>query len=319
MIHPLVSVICLCYNHARFLHEALDSVINQTYPNLEILVVDDASTDTSPALLKQYQVLHPDIKLILHQKNTGNCQAFNEAFALSTGEYIIDFATDDVLLPNRIAEQVKVFAQLDNSYGVIYTDAELIAEDSRFIRNYYKHNEQGEILVPPPKGNVFADILSRSFLCPPTTIFRREVYTALNGYDATLAYEDFDFWVRSSREFKFYFLNQITTRRRLHANSLSRQAYKLHDKQLASTVQVCEKAFKLIRTETEKQALIIRVRSELRQAYFTQNFPEANKLFILLRQLENPSFLYKVLGWFNHQKIKLGFFRNLYYRIYYCT
>jgi len=318
-MHPLVSVICLCYNHERFLHEALDSVINQTYPNLEILVVDDASTDTSPALLQQYQVRHPEIKLTLHQKNTGNCQAFNEAFAQTAGEYIIDFATDDVLLPNRIAEQVKAFAQLDKTFGVMYTDAELINENSRFIRNFYKRNAQGKILEPPPSGDVFAAILRRSFLCPPTMIFRREVYTALNGYDASLAYEDFDLWVRSSRQFKYFFLDQITTRRRLHPKSLSRQAYKPNDRQLASTVLVCEKAVKLIRNKTEKLALITRVRSELRQAYFTQNFPEANNLLILLRQLEDLPWHYRLMGWFNQAEIKLVFLRKLYYRFYHRT
>ena len=315
-MYPLVSVICLCYNHKCFLLEALDSVVNQTYPNLEILVVDDASTDTSPALLQQYQALHPEIKLILHQKNTGNCQAFNEAFAQSAGEYIIDFATDDVLLPNRITEQVKAFAQLDKTFGIIYTDAELIDKNSRFIRHFYKRNAQGKIPGLPPSGDVFTAILSQSFLCPPTMIFRRAVYDALNGYDATLAYEDFDFWVRAAREYKFFFLDQITTRRRLHPNSLSRQAYKPHDRQLASTVAVCYKAFKLIRTPAEKQALIVRVRSELRQAYFTQNFPEANKLLILLQQLETPPWPYQMLGWFNHHKIKLRFLRDLYYRLY---
>ena len=318
-MRPLVSVICLCYNHARFLREALDSVIQQTYPNLEILVVDDASTDNSATLLEQYQQEHPEIKLILHKKNTGNCQAFNEAFAQSSGKYIIDFATDDVLLPNRITEQVKAFAQLDDTYGVIYTDAELIDEESRFIRNFYRRNAKGEVLEEPPSGDVFAPILSRSFLCPPTTIFRREVYAALNGYDATLAYEDFDFWVRASRQFKFFFLDQITTRRRLHPNSLSRQAYRPHDQQLASTVKVCAKAFKLIRSENEKQALITRVRSELRQAYFTQNFLEANNLLILLQQLENPTWPYQLLNWLNHRKIKLGFIRDLYYRLYHRT
>ena len=315
-MQPLVSVICLCYNHARFLREALDSVMQQTYPNLEILVVDDASTDNSATLLKQYQEKHPEIKLILHAQNTGNCQAFNEAFALSTGDYIIDFATDDVLLPNRISEQVRAFTQLDKTYGVIYTDAELIDEESRFIRNFYRRNAKGEVREELPRGDVFAAILSRTFLCPPTTIFRREVYAALNGYDATLAYEDFDFWVRASRQYKFFFLDQITTRRRLHPNSLSRQAYQPQDLQLASTVKVCVKALKLIRTENEKQALITRVRSELRQAYFTQNFTEANNLFILLQQLENLAWPYQLLHWLNHRKIKLGFIRDIYYGLY---
>lgn len=313
---PLVSVICLCYNHARFLNEALDSVVNQTYPNLEIIAVDDTSTDESAQILQEYQARHPQIKLILHTQNTGNCRAFNEAFALSSGDYIIDFATDDILLPNRIAEQVEAFEQLDQSYGVLYTDAELIDEDSRFIRNFYKRTPQGILLNPPPTGDVFANILSRSFLCPPTMIFRRAVYEKLKGYDATLAYEDFDFWVRASREFKFFYLDKITTRRRLHANSLSRQAYKLHDRQLASTIIVCEKALGLIRNESEKKALITRVRSELRQAFFTQNFSEADKLLILLQRLEKLPLAYKGLGWLNRRKVKLGFLRDFYYRLY---
>ena len=82
---------------------------------------------------------------------------------------------------------------------------------------------------------------------------------------------------------------------------------------------VCEKAVKLIRNKTEKQALITRVRSELRQAYFTQNFPEASKLLILLRQLENLPWYYRLLSWLNQTEIKLGFLRELYYRFYHRT
>lgn len=316
-MQPLVSVICLCYNHARFLAEALDSVLNQTYPNLQIIAVDDASTDNSPAILQEYQSRYPQIKLILHQKNTGNCRAFNNALAVATGQYIIDFATDDVLLPDRISQQVTAFEALDPSYGVLYTDAELIDESSRFIRYFYPRNSQGQVQPEPPTGDVFADILRRSFLCPPTMIFRREVYERLNGYDATLAYEDFDFWVRASREFKFFYLDAVTTRRRLHPHSLSRQAYKPHDKQLASTVKVCEKAMILIRTETEKQALVMRMRSELRQAYFTHNFQEADKLLILLTQLEKLPASYRLLQWLNQRRVRLGLLRQLYYRLRY--
>lgn len=316
-MQPLVSVICLCYNHSQFLWEGLDSVRSQTYPHLEIIVVDDASTDNSPALLQQYQKQHPEIKLILHRQNTGNCRAFNEALALAAGEYIIDFATDDVLLPGRVTEQVQAFQQLDSSYGVIYTDAELINEKSQFISNFYKRDKKGKILSRTPSGYILADILRSSFICPPTLMFRRILLEKLKGYDETLAYEDFDIWVRSAPFFQFYYLDKILTRRRLHPHSLSRQLYKPGDKQLISTVKICHKALNLVQTPAEQHALVVRIKSEFRQALFSENFPESRALILLLQQLNSLNKAYVFLKWLAYKQVPLGFIRRWYYCIKY--
>ena len=107
MTEPLVSIICLCYNHAPFLKEALDSVLAQTYSNLEILVVDDVSTDNSVEVIQGYVHRFPEIRFIRHTKNKGNCASFNEAFQISKGRFIIDFATDDVLHHDRVSRQVE--------------------------------------------------------------------------------------------------------------------------------------------------------------------------------------------------------------------
>ena len=101
---PLVSVVCLCYNHARFLREALDSVLAQTYPNIEVIVVDDCSTDGSVSIIQEYIAKHPYIKFISTGHNRGNTTAFNMGWRASHGAYIIDFATDDALLPERVAQ-----------------------------------------------------------------------------------------------------------------------------------------------------------------------------------------------------------------------
>src|SRR5690606_21799141 len=142
-MQPLVSVICLCYNHARFLAEALDSVLNQTYKNLEIIVVDDQSTDNSRAIIEDYVSRFPQIKYLPNEQNLGNCTAFNRAYRLSKAKYLIDFATDDVFLPERIAEQVAAFEKLDKSYGVLFTDAEFIDDNGRHLHNFYKRDQQG--------------------------------------------------------------------------------------------------------------------------------------------------------------------------------
>ena len=316
-MQPLVSVICLCYNHAPFLREALDSVRQQTYTNLEIIVVDDASTDHSAPLLEEYLRPYPKIKFIRHHQNTGNTRAFNRAFALSKGEFIIDFATDDVLLPHRIKEQVQAFAALDPDYGVVYTDAELINNQSEVIGHFYQRSAAGQIISPPPSGYIFAEILQSAFLCPPTLMFRRKLLEYTNGYDESLAYEDFDVWVRSAQKFKFFFLDKILTRRRVHAQSLSRQLYTPGDKQLASTVIICHKAQKLVQTPAEKAALVVRVKSEMRQAFFTQNFSEALELAEILQALQGLNSTYNFLTLLARNKVRLGFLRRLYYKVKY--
>src|SRR5688572_16900954 len=109
MDQPLVSVVCLCYNHAAFVKEAVQSVMGQTYPNIELILVDDASRDNSAAVIEELQRQYPSIKVILLKNNVGNCKAFNQALAESKGAYIIDLAADDILMPDRIKQGVEFF------------------------------------------------------------------------------------------------------------------------------------------------------------------------------------------------------------------
>lgn len=316
-MQPLVTVICLCFNHSRFLKPALDSVLNQTYSNLEIIVIDDFSTDNSCEIIAGYAARFPQIKFFPNEKNLGVCSSFNRAFALSNGKYIVDFATDDVLLPNRIAEQVALFEKLDQTYGVIYSDSELIDDTGNSLGNYYKRDKVGKLLMLPPQGDVFAEVLRRHFISPPTIMVRREVYEKLGGYDQTLAYEDFDFWVRSSRLYKYYFQDRILTKRRIHAAQLSQQQYKPSDKQIFSTIKVCRKALKLIKTEEEKNALVSRINLELNQAVFTQNQEATSQLYELLKELKAETLKTEILKVVAKLPLPLFKFRQLFYKFRY--
>lgn len=311
----LVSVICLCYNHEHFLVEALDSVLHQTYPQVEILVVDDASTDNSRQLLQAYAAAHPQIRLLLLEHNLGNCRAFNRGLALARGEFIIDFATDDVMLPGRVAAQVQAFSTLGPDYGVVYTDAELIDEHSRHLGYFYSRNAAGQLRPQVAVGDVYARVLERFFISSPTLMIRRQVFEKLGGYDETLAYEDFDLMVRAARDFRFFFLDQPLTRRRLHPQQLSKKWYRVGDKQLQSTIRICEKALLLNRTEREKQALTRRVAWEAQQAFFTRNYPEADALFSLLRRLRPITGRYWLLEKLNRIRLDLFLIHRLYYQL----
>lgn len=182
MSNPLVTVICLCYNHERFVTEAVESVINQTYKNLQIIVVNDASTDNSVNQIKLLAQKYPHLQTIILPQNQGNCKAFNLAFQQAKGKYIIDFATDDVMFANRIAEQVSFFEQQTEQVGVIFSNAINIDEQGNELN---LHTETNALI---PQGNVFSDVLARYFICPPTMMVKKEVLDKLIGYDESLAY-----------------------------------------------------------------------------------------------------------------------------------
>ena len=295
---PLVTIVALCHNHAPFVREALDSILHQTYPHLEVWLVDDASTDGSPTILREYAAQNPTWHLLLLPENVGNCRAFNAAFRQSRGELVVDFATDDVLLPGRLSQQVAAFRAAEPTVGVVYSNAELIDEGGRPLGRHHRPDGRGGLRPRPASGWVFAEVLRRYFISTPTMMMRRACLSQLGGYDEALAYEDFDFWVRASREWQFVYLDAVTTRKRKHPRSMSSRAYRRHDPYLASTIRVCEKARALVRTPTERLALATRLRWELRQAVRRRRAPEAGALFALLRQTARPRLLdWALLTW----------------------
>jgi len=292
---PIVSIVALCYNHACFLPAALDSILAQSYPRLEVILVDNASTDGSLAIMQQYAQANPAWRLLAQPRNLGLCAAFNQAYRLSRGEFLLDFATDDVLLPQRIAQQVAAFQQLPPYYGMVYSDAELIDEASHHVRFHFRRTRQG-LHPQPASGYVFADVLRRYFISTPTMMMRRATLDELGGYDETLYYEDFDFWVRAARNWAFYFLDEVTTQKRVHPQAMSRRAYRPHDPHLASTIQTCRKALHLCQTPDEWDALALRLRWEMRQAIRWGSNTDAATLYQLLQQTGKQQPLDWLLG-----------------------
>jgi glycosyltransferase involved in cell wall biosynthesis len=300
---PLVTIIALCYNHSPYLRLALDSILAQTYPHLEVWLVDDASQDGSAEILREYAQANPTWHLLLLPQNLGNCRAFNQAFFRSKGEFVVDFATDDVLLPDRISQQVTQFQHLDASYGVVYSNAELIDEQSNYLGLHHCPDGQGGLLPSPASGWVLTDVLGRYFICTPTMLMRREALARLGGYDEALSFEDFDFWVRASSDWQFHYQDIITTQRRRHARSMSTRAYQPNDPYLLSNIAVCRKALALVRTPAEVAALGVRLRWEMLQALRHRQWFAARDLADLLHQYGRRHPLDYVLGLLAHRGV----------------
>ncbi|GAB4125643.1 MAG: hypothetical protein OHK0045_10070 [Raineya sp.] len=290
MSEILVSIVGISYNHAPFIEEALHSICQQNYPCIELIVVDDASTDSSRAIIEDFfQKNHVPFpkKLIFHQENMGNCKSFNEALALCKGEYIIDFALDDVMLSERVGKQVAFFEQCSPQTGIIFSNAEIIAENGDFIRHHYAVDKNGAVLASPPQGKVFRAILEKYFICPPTMMMRKTMLEELNGYDESLAYEDFDLWVRASQKYEFAYQDIISTRYRQSPKSLSQQFYqKGKNTLLASTLSVLEKAYTYCKEDLDFKALAKNAEYHQRQCFFTENFELLEKYKIFLQKTE---------------------------------
>ena len=285
---PLVSVICLCYNHSKFVIESIESVLSQSYTNIELIIVDDASTDDSQSVIRAFIKEFTRVSFIPLTKNIGNCKAFNIGWQASTGDYVIDLAADDLLLPQRISLGVECFLKSGNEYGVHFGDAKIIdgngLETGEHLTKSYFQDEV-------PEGILFKTLLAKYFINPATMMYGRPMLEYLGGYDNSLAYEDFDLWVRSSKEFKYCYSNKMLIAKRSLVGSHGNKQYRPGSKILKSTLIVCQKAMVLCETNEEYQALLIRIKYEMKMAFLSLNWLVASRFFrlqlITLRKLSS--------------------------------
>jgi glycosyltransferase involved in cell wall biosynthesis len=258
---PLVSVICVCFNHARFVVEALESVKNQTYSNTELIIVDDGSSDGSPSVIEHWLKENTNAVFLDLKENHGYTKAFNKAFGLIKGEFFIDLSGDDVLQPERIQKGIDGFVQKGDRYAVQFSDANLIDETGKFINKHSDKFPHHTI----PQGDLYAEVIQRYFICSPTMLIRKSAVDAFGGYDENLKYEDFDLWVQVGRDHHFFYLPEPLVNVRVLANSLGATQYTRNSPQLESTFLVCEKILRLNRTPLEKKAINRRILYELKQ------------------------------------------------------
>jgi glycosyltransferase involved in cell wall biosynthesis len=282
--NPLVSVICLCYNHERFVEDAVLSVLNQDYQNIELIIADDCSSDNSVSVIKKLLAQNPEIKFIPNEENIGNCRTFNNAFKISSGEFIIDLAADDVLEPTRVNVGVEKLKSMGSDFGIHYSDAWIT---DVHLEKLYKHSASSKSIQRikiMPEGLIFKEILSQFFICPPTLMARREVFETLNGYDESLSYEDFDFLVRSSRIFKFCYSNDPLVLRRIVDGSKSSELYNKDSRYHQSTLEICSKASDMVKTMDEKRALNKRLFFECRQVIWLKKKDIAKNYILLMKK-----------------------------------
>lgn len=222
---PAVTVVALCYNHARFLQACLDSIRAQSFQDFQLIVTDDASRDDSPVLIAEWLALHrPDATFIRHEANQGICATLNEALSHARGEYIAMIATDDTWEPDRLAQQLAAMRKQPDNVALVYSDAHCMDEAGQLLEgSFLTRHGHG---AAPPTGAVFAALANGNFIPAMAALVRRGALRSVGGYDETLTYEDYDMWLRlAAAGWLFTFVPGCVARYRIVSTSMVRTLF----------------------------------------------------------------------------------------------
>lgn len=221
MNNPLVSIGVASYNNASYIKETLDSVVALTYPAVELIIIDDASRDDSVAVIEAWLAQHTNFtaRLIIHPVNKGLCQVCNRFLQEAQGKYVSLIGSDDIYLPDKLLIQVPLLEAAPSEVGLVFSDVSKI-------------DSAGNIIVPsvyatgqitPSEGDVWIPMLRTNFIGAMTTLTRKSCFDQVGLYDESLAYEDWDMWLRIARKFSFIYHPGVTALYRIHGNSISFQ------------------------------------------------------------------------------------------------
>jgi len=243
--HPLVSVIIPTYNRAHLVCDAIQSVLGQTYPHLEVVVVDDGSTDGTA---QRVQALPHDGRLrLIAVPHRGVAAARNAGIEAARGMYVGFCDSDDVWEPHKLERQV---AYLDRrvELGLVYSDAAVSANGRAVVRSYFAER-------PPQRGQVFHALLEQNFIPNVTVLARRACLDAVGRFNEELtSSEDYEFWLRFCRRFPVDFLDEPLVRVRRQGDNLTGDPHLSHQAHLRVLDGVVAQAGTSLSPQTVRRA-----------------------------------------------------------------
>ena len=224
---PKVSVMVITYNFADIVHETIDSVLSQDYQNLELIISDDASTDGTQTILKEYANRYPEkIKLILNPKNIGITANCNVAFFACTGDLIAIMGGDDIFFPQKISSQAQVFSA-DNNAVLSYHPVEVF--DSKTGKTMYVTNQ----ILSEDTPDVLAIIRQAGIPGASSVMVRRDACPEY-GFDTRIPHaSDWKQQIDVALKGQVVKVDRILGRYRKHANNVSNRKFELMSESLS--------------------------------------------------------------------------------------
>lgn len=210
---PQVSVIIPTYKRAHLLPRAILSVLNQTFEDFELLVVDDGSVDDTRQVVARFQEQDLRVGYIWKESSGGAASPRNVGIRRARGEYIAFLDDDDEWMPEKIEKQVALFARS--------TKENLACVGCSFL-NINVNNGRVAAVHAPGRGNILRKLLEECFLLPSVALLKREVFNEVGLFDEnTVPAEDQDMWIRLAQKYHFDFVNEPLCKRYIHGENIS--------------------------------------------------------------------------------------------------
>src|SRR3989338_4190427 len=212
---PLVSVVSPSYNHEKFLARAIESIICQTFADLELIIIDDASADGSRKILEDYAKKDGRILAVFHRENAGIVRTMNEGLEMARGKFISLFASDDEWARDKLEKQMKILVNDEDL--VVWSDGLIIdqegAETGKTFLQMYGATRRKK------NGYIFEELLKGNFICGLSIIFKKEHVKDIR-YDEQFKYlNDYKFMIDLAYRYKFYFIPEPLVKYRVHVDN----------------------------------------------------------------------------------------------------
>ncbi len=294
--NPLVTIVVSCYNHSNYIEQTLYSVINQSYKNIQLVIIDDFSNDNSSDIIEKWVTKHKIGIFKRNKQSLGITKSFNNAVKLIKGDYFIDLAGDDVLLPHCVQKQISIYKNHPKSnIGIVYGNTRVIDKANNYLYTYYEKFSQKKKTTKPEDGFIYKELLNHSnIICSVSALINKKIFKELNGYDENLIYEDYDFWLRMAREYSILYVDDIIVEKRKLSSSLGHtNTLKLNKRTRLfkhATYLIVQKTFKMNKNKLEDEASIKKIFFELKGNLKALNFLLFFKYIILIVKFKTRTF-----------------------------
>lgn len=266
--NPLISVITPTYNRANYLHEAIDSVLNQSYSNFEHLIIDDGSTDNTEELVACY--LNSQKVRYFYQENQGQSVARNKGVTQAKGEFICFLDSDDRWKLHKLKASLAAFEQ-HPEVDVVYGDYEFIDQHGKKLK--LKN-------MPRYSGRISKELIKDNCVSMNTTMVRAKTVKAIGGFSSHVKVaDDYDLWLRLSAKSKFLYLPEVLADYRVMKNQISYDTKRRLDSNTEIITRFLESNPDLLSATEQKEALNFFYTRSARHCSGTREFKLANTYF----------------------------------------
>lgn len=224
MNYPLVSIIIPYYNHKQFIRQTLESIVNDSYPSKEILIINDGSSDPDDTAITTWiETCRDRIKVeYVRRENKGVTKTLNELIAMAHGKYIALVASDDYLINDTITKRVELLERLYPKKLMLVSDAVVVDNDDSILFESAMFEQRRA-----PKKNYFTDaglkkeIIKRWSVVGPTGFMAKSLFDIVGTYDESLMIEDWDFYLRVVAKDLLHFYDEKVAAYRWHPGNTS--------------------------------------------------------------------------------------------------